>query len=85
MLELGLKILISYLIGSLNGSLIIGHFKGVDIRTVGSGNAGGTNALRTQGKWFAAGVMAIDIGKGFIPPWLFPSLSMPGIPLDPEV
>ena len=39
---------------------------GVDIRTLGSGNAGGTNALRTQGKSFAIWVMIIDIGKGII-------------------
>ena len=85
MLELGIKILLSYLIGSLNGSLIIGKFAGVDIRSVGSGNAGGTNALRTQGAWFAAGVMLIDISKGFIPAWLFPSLALPGVPLDAEI
>ena len=64
MLELGLKVFISYLIGSLNGSLIIGRMSGVDIRAVGSGNAGGTNALRTQGKMFAFWVLLIDVGKG---------------------
>jgi glycerol-3-phosphate acyltransferase PlsY len=85
MLELGVKLLMSYLLGSLNGSLIIGRFTGVDIRAVGSRNAGGTNALRTQGAWFAAGVMLIDIGKGFLPAWLFPSLGLPGVPLDPEI
>lgn len=85
MLELGIKILLSYLIGSLNGSLIIGRFSGVDIRSVGSRNAGGTNALRTQGLWFALGVMVIDVGKGFIPAWLFPSLALPGVPLDPTI
>ncbi len=85
MFELGIKILLSYLIGSLNGSLIIGKFTGIDIRSVGSGNAGGTNALRTQGAWFAAGVMLIDISKGFVPAWLFPSLGLPGVPIDPEI
>ncbi len=85
MLELGIKILISYLIGSLNGSLIIGGFSGVDIRSVGSRNAGGTNALRTQGIWFALGVMVIDVGKGFLPAWLLPTLALPGIPLDPTI
>jgi len=85
MLELGIKVLLSYLLGSLNGSLIIGKFAGVDIRSVGSGNAGGTNALRTQGVWFAVGVMVIDISKGFVPAWFFPSLGLPGVPLDPEI
>ena len=31
------------------GSLLLGRLRGVDIREQGSGNAGGTNALRTQG------------------------------------
>jgi glycerol-3-phosphate acyltransferase PlsY len=85
MLELGIKVLLSYLLGSLNGSLIIGKFTGVDIRSVGSGNAGGTNALRTQGTWFAVGVMVIDISKGFVSAWLIPLLSLPGVLHDPEI
>ncbi len=85
MLELGIKVLISYLVGSLNGALIIGKFTGVDIRSVGSGNAGGTNALRTQGPLFAFFVMLIDVGKGWLPPALLTSAALPGIPLDPEV
>jgi len=52
----GLEILLAYLLGSINGSLVLGRLRGVDIRTQGSGNAGGTNALRTQGRWFALGV-----------------------------
>jgi glycerol-3-phosphate acyltransferase PlsY len=86
MLELGLKVFISYLIGSLNGSLIVGRMSGgVDIRQVGSGNAGGTNALRTQGKMFAFWVILIDVGKGSLPTWLLPGLALPWIGLDPEV
>ena len=85
MLELGLKIFLSYLLGSVNGALVIGYMRGVDIRKSGSGNAGGTNALRTQGKAFAAGVMAIDILKGVIPPWVFPLLVLPGVALDESI
>jgi len=86
MLELGLKVLISYLAGALNGSLILGRLTGgVDIRKLGSGNAGGTNALRTQGKWFAFRVMVIDVGKGCLPPLLLPGLVIPGVGLDPAV
>jgi acyl phosphate:glycerol-3-phosphate acyltransferase len=55
---------IAYLLGSLSGSLLLGRLRGVDIRTLGSGNAGGTNALRTQGPLFAIGVAVIDVGKG---------------------
>lgn len=85
MMELGIKVLLGYLLGSVNGSLLIGKFVGVDIRAVGSGNAGGTNALRTQGLGFALGVMLIDVGKGFVPAWLLPSLGLPGVPLDPTI
>ena len=59
-------IVVAYLLGSVVGSLVLGRFRGIDIRTQGSGNAGGTNALRTQGKGFAAGVMLIDVGKGVL-------------------
>ncbi len=58
--------LLAYLLGSVNGSLLLGRLRGVDIRTMGSGNAGGTNALRTQGPWFAAGAVIIDVLKGYV-------------------
>lgn len=53
-----------YLLGSISGSLVLGRFRGIDIRKQGSGNAGGTNAFRTQGFKFALGVVLIDVGKG---------------------
>jgi len=85
-LELGLKVFIAYLAGSLNGALLVGWLNGgVDIRKVGSGNAGGTNALRTQGKLFAALVLLVDIGKGVLPVLFLPGLDLPGVGLDPEV
>ena len=85
MLELGLKTLLSYLIGSINGSLVLGRLRGVDIREFGSGNPGATNALRAQGKWFALGVAIIDVAKGFIPTALFPGALVFGLTQDPEV
>ena len=86
MLELGTKIIISYLIGSLMGSMIVGLLRGgVDIRDMGSGNAGGTNALRTQGIGFAIGVVIIDIGKGVIAAGIVPGLELPFIATDPEI
>ncbi|MBU6248796.1 MAG: glycerol-3-phosphate 1-O-acyltransferase PlsY [Xanthomonadaceae bacterium] len=63
-------IVLAYLLGSLSGSLLLGRLRGVDIRTLGSGNAGGTNALRTQGWRFALGTVLIDIGKGALATWL---------------
>jgi len=86
MLELGSKFLISYFIGSLMGAMIMGMLRGgVDIRTMGSGNAGGTNALRTQGTWFALGVVIIDVGKGYIGAGVVPGLELPFIGTDPEI
>jgi len=66
MLDLLVRVLVAYLLGSVNGALLIGRFRGVDIRTQGSGNAGGTNALRTQGWVFAIGVIVIDLSKAVI-------------------
>jgi len=66
MFDLLVRILAAYLLGSINGALLIGRFRGIDIRTQGSGNAGGTNALRTQGWVFAAAVIVIDVGKAVI-------------------
>ena len=76
MLELGLKSLIAYLLGTLLGSLILGRLKGVDIRRMGSGNAGATNALRTQGKAFGLSVLILDIGKGVLAVAWVPALSL---------
>ena len=63
-------LLVAYLLGSLSGSLLLGRLRGVDIRTQGSGNAGGTNALRTQGWKFALGTVLVDVGKGALAAWL---------------
>jgi acyl phosphate:glycerol-3-phosphate acyltransferase len=60
----------AYLLGSLSGSLLLGRLRRVDIRTQGSGNAGGTNAFRTQGLRFAAVVVLFDVGKGALAAWL---------------
>ena len=86
MLELGVKFLISYFIGSIMGSMVVGWLKGgVDIRETGSGNAGGTNALRTQGWVFAVGVVLIDVGKGIIAAGVVPGLDLPFVPVDAEI
>lgn len=85
MLELALKSLASYLLGSLMGALIAGRVRGVDIRELGSGNAGGTNALRTQGFGFALAVVAVDVGKALVAVGLLPALELPGVGPDPAV
>jgi len=86
MLELGLKFTLAYGLGSIMGALVVGYLRGgIDIRRLGSGNAGGTNALRTQGKAFAFWVMVIDVGKGILAAALIPGLEIPGVGIDPAV
>ena len=75
-----IKVGLSYLLGSLVGGLLVGRlYGGVDIRRLGSGNAGGTNALRTQGKAFAFWVMLIDIGKGWVATRVLAPFVIPGL------
>lgn len=78
LVDAALKVLIAYLLGSVVGSLVVGRLRGVDIREQGSGNAGGTNALRTQGLWFALPVVVIDVGKGWLAAALVPGLALIG-------
>jgi acyl phosphate:glycerol-3-phosphate acyltransferase len=85
MLELSVKTLLAYLLGALLGSLILGRLRGVDIRRLGSGNAGATNALRTQGKLFGLWVLLIDLGKGVFAVLYLPAAVLPGVNIDPEL
>ncbi len=85
MWELGVKTLIAYLLGALMGSLVLGRLRGVDIRRMGSGNAGATNALRTQGKVFGLSVLLIDLGKCVFAVLYLPGAALPLVPLDPQL
>jgi glycerol-3-phosphate acyltransferase PlsY len=76
-MDFGIKVLLAYLLGSVVGSLVIGRLKGVDIREIGSGNAGATNAMRTQGPAFGIAVIVIDIAKGWLAAGWLPGLSLP--------
>lgn len=78
MILAALKILISYMLGSISGSLMLGRFRHVDIRTMGSGNAGGTNAFRTQGLLFALGVIFIDVAKSALAAGWVSAFAWPG-------
>ena len=51
----------AYLIGSIPSGYLVGRIKGVDLRKVGSGNIGATNALRVLGKKWGYFVFAADI------------------------
>jgi acyl phosphate:glycerol-3-phosphate acyltransferase len=73
----------SYLLGSIPTGFLWGKARGIDIRTVGSGNIGATNVLRTLGKGPGITVLLIDVAKGFLPvffiPRLFPDLERSGL------
>ena len=59
-------IIIGYLLGSIPFGLLLTRMIGVDIRTVGSGNIGTTNVLRTGNKGLAAATLLLDAGKGAV-------------------
>ena len=66
-MEYVVMLIIAYLIGSINFSILISKKKaGYDIREKGSGNAGTTNMLRNLGKKFAAITLICDILKGVV-------------------
>lgn len=66
-----LSILLSYLLGAVPFGLLFAKvFSGVDVRTVGSGNIGATNVLRSSGKKAAILTLLADMLKGFLPPVL---------------
>ena len=79
MYELALSILISYLIGSLNASLILGQINNYDVREHGSGNAGATNTFRVYGKIQGSIVFCFDCFKGFVAIKLSESLFLTGL------
>ncbi|MDP4096665.1 glycerol-3-phosphate 1-O-acyltransferase PlsY [Paenibacillus sp. P96] len=64
-------VVLSYLLGSVSFSVLIGRYmKGVDVRQHGSGNAGATNTLRVLGKGPAIMVLLLDVCKGIAAVWL---------------
>lgn len=59
--------LLGYLLGSIPFGLLLAKVAGKgDIRTIGSGNIGATNVLRTGSKGLAAAVLLLDAGKGLV-------------------
>ncbi len=60
-------IAVSYLLGAIPFGYLIARAKGVDIRSVGSGNIGATNVARALGKGFGILVFVLDVLKGFLP------------------
>ena len=61
-----LVVLLAYLLGSIPTGFLVAKAKGVDIRTVGSGNIGATNVFRILGKTAGVLVLLADAGKGWL-------------------
>ena len=57
----------AYFLGTIPTGLLLARARGVDIRTVGSGNIGATNVARALGKRLGALVLFLDAVKGFAP------------------
>lgn len=63
-----LALALSYLLGAVPFSWLLARvLKGVDIRTIGSGNIGSTNAMRVLGKPLGIVAFALDFAKGWLP------------------
>jgi glycerol-3-phosphate acyltransferase PlsY len=69
---IGVAAVVGYLAGSMPfGYWVVRLTKGVDIRTVGSGNIGATNVWRTYGRRYGLPVVLLDVGKAFVPALAF--------------
>jgi len=66
-----LIVIAAYLLGSIpTGYLLVRLFRKQDIRSLGSGNIGATNVLRTGGKGLGAATFLLDMLKGCLAVWL---------------
>ena len=66
-IAIGLTVVMAYLVGSIPFGLVLTRLAGLgDIRTIGSGNIGATNVLRTGNKPLALATLLLDSGKGAI-------------------
>jgi len=84
MISIILILILSYLAGSIPGSIWIGQFLyGVDVRRHGSRNAGATNVFRVLG--WKAGVLSttVDVGKGLLAAGVIATIRIDGLPVEP--
>ena len=75
----------AYLLGSIPvGFLLVRIFRRQDIRTVGSGNIGATNVLRSGGKGLGAATFVLDVLKGALAVLLASAIAGPVLPMIPQ-
>lgn len=85
MLSLITIVILSYLVGSIPGSIWVGKLLyNIDLREHGSGNAGATNAFRVMG--WKAGLLAtvVDLGKGLFAAGVLATIRIDGLPSGME-
>jgi glycerol-3-phosphate acyltransferase PlsY len=72
----------TYLLGSIpTGYVLMRLFRKQDIRTLGSGNIGATNVLRSGAKGLGAATFLIDVLKGMLAVWVGARIGASGIPM----
>jgi len=82
-LPIGIITILSYLVGSIPTSIIVGKAtRGIDIRQHGSGNAGGTNVVRVLGWKAGVFVIVMDMAKGLIATMVIARLMYGPIPFE---
>jgi glycerol-3-phosphate acyltransferase PlsY len=74
--------LVGYIIGMAPVALRMAKSRGIDLRNVGTGNVGTSNAYRYTGKSIGALTLIIDMGKGYLSPLL---VNFIGMDLGPQL
>lgn len=75
-MTIALALIASYLLGAIPFGFVLARLvKGVDLRRVGSGNIGATNAGRVLGKPLGLLAFALDFAKGGVAVWVFAPLA----------
>ena len=71
----------AYLVGSIPFSYLVAKWRGIDVRTVGSGNVGATNVMRSAGTVPGLVAFALDAAKGAVAVLVAQRLTRePGVP-----
>ena len=73
---------LAYLVGSIPFGIILTRAKGIDLRSIGSGNIGATNVSRALGKPWGYTCFALDVLKGLVPMLLTLGCIRPGMMAD---
>jgi acyl phosphate:glycerol-3-phosphate acyltransferase len=74
----------AYLLGSIPTGYLVGRARGIDIRTVGSGNIGATNSMRVLGKPAGIFVLLVDCLKGYVACTWLATLALKFFTVAPE-